>query len=262
MTPAEWKRRLQDSTDYFHFVSEAAIAALAGDGRAALLVSEILPKCQLFKLQYAKAADPWAAFEDYLATLPGRTPAGDGFQRQEFDRCQRFLTDDPLRHLQLGAEGSTSPYWRRLAEQNNDPVARSQHAITQRARSASNDPAGFLDTVRSDLAVVIPSQDTEALYNAGVLLVDTRVSKDPLRGVAWMIVAMETGYDGPHLNFPLCGEFGPCPGTADFIATLQRDIGMERYARADAQAQEIKELMAREDWAALERYWMPDVPSR
>lgn len=262
ITPSEWRQRLEKSSDYFQFVSDAAVAAQAGDGRAALLLSEALATCLLFKHQFGNHPDPKAAFDANLAEQPMESIAAREMERKIFSKCERFLAEDPFARLPQRAEGYTVQYWRRLAEQNNDPVARIQHALVQAKPSSAAESAAFLDTVRPDLATAIRSKDTDALFNAGLLLTDARISKDPLRGVAWMIVAVASGYDGPALKYPMCAETGSCPGAAEFSESLQRDIGAERYARVYAQSQEIKELMAREDWAALERYWMPDAPSR
>jgi hypothetical protein len=96
------------------------------------------------------------------------------------------------------------------------------------------------------------------MFNAGILLTNPRVSRDPLRGVAWTIVALERGYDGPAAQSLSCAEPRSCTGTSEYADSLQRDLGAERYARTYALAQEIEELLAREDWVALERYWRPD----
>lgn len=260
---SEWVHRYQNSTDYFRFATEAASAAHEGDGRAALLLTKVLAACISLTRIYGREADPEAALNAHLAAMPHMEQWVREVQEQEFRRCRRFFEDDPFAGLPPRRDGYPISYWREIAQRSNDPLVKVQQAMSEVGRWLDSGNDESRQIIQSNLGAAIQSQDWEAMYNAGLLLADGRMSADPLRGIAWTILACESGYDcsakNPSNVFSACAKSGRCPADADWPYYVQQSIGANGYSRAYALAQELKGLMASGDWAALERYWTLDA---
>jgi hypothetical protein len=98
----------------------------------------------------------------------------------------------------------------------------------------------------------VQSGDSDALFEAGLLLADSRYSSDPLAGVAVALAACDLGRDcsskNPDNSFANCRLSGACPADADFAYFMQQSLGPDSYAQAYARAQEIKDAVRNGDW--------------
>ena len=266
-TSNEWTVRYRNSQDYFQFAADAAQAALAGNGRAAMLITEVLETCNYYVDAYRSEVDPEAAFVTGLADMIGVEQWFRDGRLDEFRRCRRFFEGAPFLDLPPRTGGYSVQYWRELANSTDDPLLK----VLQAAREPglysadADEAAAAKQAAQADLRAAITSKDPDALYSAGMLLADGRLSADPLRGVAWVMVACDSGYDcsvrHPHNVYSLCAQVGTCPSDKDWHE-IQQALDPDSYARAHAMAQELKKMMARNDWDHLQPYWTPDAPYR
>jgi hypothetical protein len=255
---ANWNRELQASNDYFAFVSKAAPKALAGDGRAALLVSKALRQCLLMTRLYGNEVDPEAAFSQALATQAVYSTELAAQKEKEFHECKRFFKDDPFVDLPSRDGGYSSPrFWGDLAYQSNDPIAQTFHAAAAIGSPISPKP-GSLEIAQSDLNQAISSGDPEAIFRAG-LIISNGLYVDPFQGYAVSLAACDLGFNCSASNtddilFQNCVAISTCETGAAFSDVVIKAIGSDGYAQAYARAQEIESALARGDTGALEQF--------
>jgi hypothetical protein len=266
-TSNEWTVSFRNSQDYFQFVANATQAALAGDGRAAMHITEVLETCNYYVDTYRSEIDPEASFVTGLADMIGVEQWFRDGRLDEFRRCWRFFEGEPFLDLPPRTGGYSVKYWRELANSTDDPLVKVLQAARQPVMPSSDarTAAAARRAIQADLRAAITSKDPDALYSAGMLLADGRLSADPLRGVAWVMVACDSGYDcsvrHAHNVYSLCAQVGTCPPDKDWHK-IQRALDPDSYARAHAMAEEFKKMMARNDWDRLQPYWTPDAPYR
>jgi hypothetical protein len=192
----DWGFEYQSTTDYFSFVSRAAGAALAGDGRAAYFISKALRSCATIKALYAGANDPEATLNSELAQLP--TWAAD-MQRIRFQSCRGFLRGDAFAHLpQTGEDYHRTAFWFDLAYQGQDPIAQAYHAARDIADAQTSKSPTVATTLMSaaqrDIDDAVVSGDAASLFEIGSILSNGH-GVDRLQGFAIAIVACDFGYD-------------------------------------------------------------------
>jgi hypothetical protein len=260
-----WSVRYRESQDYFQFVSDAAMAAEAGDGRAALHLSRVVELCTHFTEAYRKEVDPEVAFLTGLADMIGAEKWVHEAKLEEFRRCARFFDESPFVSLPQRPGGYSSQYWRELADGTDDPLVKALHAWRDSGNYPPADPSAaesMKERIEANLRSAIVSKDPEALYSAGTLLANGPLSADPLRGIAWMILACEGGYNCSAQNlehtYAFCAQIGSCPADAPWPYYFEQRLGREGYARAYQMAQGYAALVARGDWDRLEHSWKLD----
>src|ERR1700722_12637487 len=149
--------------NYSEVVAEAAKRALAGDGRAALLVVDGLVRCLPIKVQFGNKPDPRAAFESELESYRDPPQWLIDRKRSEFASCSGFLNTDPFAGLPERPKGYESiRFWNDLAYQENDPVAVVQHAAAQNGIMTGTADTSTLQATQAEINKSAMTGDPEA----------------------------------------------------------------------------------------------------
>jgi hypothetical protein len=266
----EWRREFFSSRDYFEFVSAAAAAALRGDGRAAYYVRQAISNCAAVLALYKRKADepefdPKQGYAEFLnrnATLPAS-------ERDElidrYGRCERFAAENAFAGLPIKKEDAyLYTYWERLAAEQNDPLAAADTIGLERMQLShlqNSEKRDAQDRIRNASQIALRSKDPQALFalgfgSANLFVRSNSSDSSGSKGLGLALAACEMGAD---CSFDHMGMKMSYRGTSmtdnshlSFAEVMQSAVGLERYARAYQDAQEIKELLAREDWIALE----------
>lgn len=250
---ARWTTKFRSTDDYLKFIFEALPAAQKGDGRAAWYIGESLKSCALVMKTYADSADSGAQLNQELASMPRAAQWARDLVEQRTQHCLGLAQQDPFEGLPPRAGGYVASYWREQALKNGDPLAREDaaaRALTSMSVGGDmpdSDKKKILASVQTDLRTVITSGDPDALFNAGLLLADSRYSDNPLDGIAIALAACDLGRDcsagNPENAFSQCKLTGACPPDADYAYFLQQSLRPQDYVQVYAHAQEVKRLI-------------------
>lgn len=256
-SPDRWYSLYLSTPDRFTFVSQAARAALAGDGRAAMYVGDAIYDCAFMIQQVKRGVDITAEHQRELERLPqDPSLAGvvSGLEKEHFERCRRLATMDAFAGLPQREGGYEQPrYWWDLAVQAGDPGAMARNAIEQFASGKMPDAQAQEVVNRAVL-----SRDPMALFWMGFALSNGQYSTNTDHGMALTLVACEMGYDCSWNNPAIVGASAckynyndPCNGYTDWTSFTAATLGPEKYATVYAQAQELKTYLAAQSDAAL-----------
>src|SRR6185437_9437738 len=259
----DWKKEFDSSSNYFDFVSKAAKKAFDGDGRAALYISKALYVCMPITREYAHSIDPEADFNAYWAT---RTKAPQWIldrALKDFQSCAGFFKGDAFAALpKRDGGGYDFRYWTDQANQDGDPLAQAEHAASDMYKTlsekSSDANAKSLESAQVAINNAVASKDPAALFHAGLIFSDGRISNDPIQGFSLAIAACDLGYDcsannTDNLFFGHCVSEGTCQAGATFSDVVTKAIGADGYAKAYARAQQIECALSRGDTNALQQ---------
>lgn len=259
-TRTNWTKQYSETTNYFEFVSAAAMDAYNGDSNAALYISKALYICSPIQLQYANSKDPQSDFDAHWAARTHAPQWAVDKARKDFGACIGFINGDAFAGLPARQGGYNSiRYW--IDKSADDPVAQALQAGTAVANTryeASSDlKEKSLDSAQKSINRAVASKDPAALFHVGRLLSDGRASSDPLQGFALSIAACNLGYDCSANNADLfqgCATQGLCQPGISYADLIKKAVGDDGYAQAYARAQQIQDAMARDDMAALQSF--------
>lgn len=253
----DWEQEFYKSSDYFSFVSRAAVKGLNGDGRAAYFVSKAVAICAPVKIQYERTADPAAAFQaEWSARANAPKWLLDKAQR-EFQTCVGMIAKDAFAALPQKPGGYwSSLYWQGEAYAAGDPLAQSVHAgetlsKTQFEKEAGARSASF-SSAQLDIDRAIGSKDVSALFQVGQILSDGHYTDSKTQGFVVAIAACEMGYDCSANNAALepylgCVPIGTCPPGLNYPDVIKSVVGNNGYADIYAQAQAFEDALSRGD---------------
>jgi hypothetical protein len=224
-----------------------------GDGRAGWLLSLVLVDCKVL-LDTADRRDP---------ALRG-TLAEDRLDDSKIQRCEGFRAAHPLDGLP--DEAKRPSYWRELAIAAGDGRAVAYRAVVERATRVNNDmdsatKASYRSLILDDLRVAVATKDPEAIATLANVFFQPKVSRDPRRGVAWLIAACELGYDCSMTNPALrsaCARSGTCGGTT-LTDGFRQSVTPAEFAKMYAAAQDIAYNVRQGNWDALQQYLAMDL---
>ena len=259
-----WTDRFLNTSNYYSFIQESRSAALAGDARAQYYVGKALRNCSGTLGLYGKAKDPRAAFEQFLAERKyppdfsnATREAMQSSERQAFDRCSRLFKEDPMNGLPGQPGGYPWQYWQALAVTNGDPLAQAAQAADQLGsiEYAAKDARERLQQSSAEwIQKAVASGDATAIMNVARIFQNPAVAASTDTGFALIIVACESGQDCSMKNeaiFGSCARTGQCSEGDSYTEILARGLGAAKYAAVYAQAQEIKDAIARGDATLL-----------
>jgi hypothetical protein len=248
---AGWASTFHSSANFDDFIRGALDAAVKGDGRAALYISEALSECALVMKQYKNVADSDAKLNQQLAEM---TKAPQWVRDQveaKTRRCLKLANDDPFAQLPPREGGYTSAYWTSQAVIDGDAVA--QEGIAQRTlldvtpSMNADQKNAKIDTAQVGVRAAVESGDPDALFLLGNLFSDGRFTRDPLNGVALSLAACDLGRDCSAKNaenpFSACAASGACLADSDYAFFAQQSLGAQGFSIAYARAQTIKQLL-------------------
>jgi hypothetical protein len=256
-TPASASAAGKTVVNDFELVAETSKKALAGDGKAALLVADLLTRCLPLKYQYRNMTDPRAAFENDVGGRNLPQWLLDRLQAN-FNACSGLLNRDPFGELPARPTGYESiRFWTDLAYHENDPVALVQHAAAQQGLIIGAADSSSIEAAQADLNKGAITGDPEALFRIGLLLSDSRVGQDSLNAYAAMIAACNRGYDCTTNNevaFAACAAANSCPLGEIYTDKIRETIGPAKYAKAYSLAMQLQDALARGDTAAVVQF--------
>lgn len=270
----DWRSKYAKSENYYEFVPEAVRSALNGDGRASYYLSKVMFSCAgVIKLNHSNV-DPAEKFnEDRQQNAPYMPEAEATKQLNKIRLCAHLGKDDVFAGTQLQGqeEAYRFKYWRDKALTQRDPIAEAEQAnselLTVLASPSTDDAKNaVLERSQGYINHAVASNEAEALFKVGILLSNGNYSSNPLRGVALSIAACELGYDCSTDNmanvWSACKYTGACPAGENYESLMQKSLGEERYAQAYAQAQDVRGLLARQDWSELRKYYQLEVVAK
>jgi hypothetical protein len=248
---SEWDKSFEDSTDYFAFVSSAALSAYQGDGRAQYRIWEALDFCdgELGVLKLLGAGDAHKALQERLDN-PYMPESGKEQQRIRFKRCEGFLTGNAFTSLPSRDGGYPKEYWLDRAMQSGDALAQIQAvSVDLRKLDAPNASKATLEnSMEAYETGALSSRDPSALMMLGAVLANPSPLRDTDAAFALQVAACQTGFDcsfsNPHFGFCLPGQ-SDCYKTGTYEDMLQQGYGAAGYARLYAKAQDIEDLLQR-----------------
>jgi hypothetical protein len=242
--------------DLAAFVRKASQRALdAHDGRAAFLVSEALKTCSLVAHQFKQDPNADQNWDINYSKIAPKAPNWlRDKTRRDFDRCVDLVRDDVFADLPPKGGGYRDPsYWYSLATDSNDLYVQVHEALLAVNSVVTNEQRNQV-TASAQLSIeaAVQSGDPSAMFLAGQLLANGRVSQDTLAGVGLSLAACELGYDcsaeNPGNSFYTCRESGTCPADADYAYFAQQTLGAAAYAIAYSDAQSFKEALKSGNW--------------
>lgn len=260
-----WDEEARTSVDHFKFIQSASKAGLAGDGRAAYHVAQMLMPCLLDARLYGNAANPEIEFDVVMATA-AITPQLTEQKRSELRNCAGFMKgEDVFANLPTREGGYKSyKFWLDLAYRAGDPVAQTEHAALAIGNVVSPNP-GSIRIAQMDINNAIASGDPEAIFRVG-FFISNGLSVDRIQGYAISLAACDLGYDcsasNASLVFGYCVAMSTCPEGTLFSDYVVKDIGPDGYAQAYNRAQQIEQALAENDIHALQQFaHLKDVTS-
>lgn len=219
-----WQRRVgaqfYTAPDYFAFVRAHAAAAYAGDRRAAFYIGETVKRC---------------ASTMELYRLVGQTT-------DDFNACAGFGGDPPADPfadvLPARPGGYPWQYWHARALAGDDPLALVTDAVEQRTTAGAP-----VAQVRRAVALAVGSGDPDAYLAVGQALTNGAIGADPVDGIAWILVACETGVDcrldNPQVGYMHCAAVGACPAGMELPAWLRAKFGDDAATEAEGRRDAI-----------------------
>lgn len=249
--PSVWDERFDGSTDYFAFVSSAALPAYKGDGRAQYRIWEALSFCygELGVLRILGGGDVYKALQEQLDN-PYMPQLGKEHDKIRFKRCEGFLAGNAFASLPPRAGGYPREYWADRAAQSGDALAQIEtvSADLRRLGAAGASRAKLEAGMETYEARALSSRDPAALMKLGGVLVGPSPLLDSDAALALQVAACETGFDcsltNPHFGFCLHGQ-DDCYMTGTWEDLLQQGSGAAGYAKLFAEAQDIEDLLQR-----------------
>jgi hypothetical protein len=246
---AEWDQRYR-TEELFSFAQSAAVAAMSGDGRAAWLLSLVLPECKVLLLS-ADRRDP--ALRGSLAERR--------LDDLKIQRCEGFRAAHPLDGLGLPEEANVPRYWRELAIAAGDGRAVAYRAVVELAAAVSDDMdaatrASYRAMILDDLRVAVASKDPEAIATLANVFFQPNVSPGAQQGVAWLLAACELGYDCSQTNPSqgnACVQSGTCDGST-LADGFRHSVSAAEFAKAYAAGQDIAYNVGTGNWEGLQPY--------
>jgi len=248
----------RSSGDYRRLIRAALPSALNGDGRAAWYIAKAVSECALIVKQYRGSEDAEDQLQRELDSMSGAPQWSRDVLAQRTRRCIGLAKGDPFQTLPGRQGGYTSEYWYDQAVTDGEPLALERRAAATLnqilvTRDMPDDQrSAELAVVNSDLRTAVHSGDPDAMYQAGILLADGRLSNSPENGIAIALAACDLGSDctsdnpeGPLYN---CRISGQCTSGIDYPTVIQHDFDPETYARVYSKAQQIEQSVRAGDW--------------
>lgn len=249
--PSEWDKSFEDSTDYFAFVSSAALSAYKGDSRAQYRIWEALRFChsELGVLKVLSGGDVHKALRERLDN-PYMPQAAKEQETIRFKRCEGFLAGNAFASLPPRKGGYPKEYWLDKATQSGDALAQVQAVsadLSEMGEFAAQNP-NLENSMQTSEARALSSRDPVALMTLGAVLANPSPLRDTDAAFALQVAACETGFDcsfsNPHFGFCLPGQ-DDCYKTGTYEGMLQQGYGAAGYAKVYAEAQDIEDLLQR-----------------
>jgi hypothetical protein len=252
----------RSSKDHLQFVRSALPAAIHGDGRAAWYIAQAVSQCALTVKEYKGSSDPEAQLQQALDRMSGAPQWRRDLLSQRTRRCVGLAQSDPFEALPPRADGYPSAYWYDSAVQDGEPLALQRKASIEinEIMGAHNmtdaEKTNQLTNASADLRTAVESGDPDVLFQAGILLMDGRLTSTPETGIAISLAACELGSsnctsDNPESPLYNCQFSGQCTAGSDYVTVIQHDLGPQDYARVYSQAQQIEQLARAGDWVAI-----------
>lgn len=251
----DWRSQFAASPDLFAFVKRAVNPGIHGDGYAALYVERALIKCSTAVAEFG-SNNPDAALQKFvLAHTNG--PIARNRIRRYFDLCKGFFKGNTFATLPARKGGYFSySYWMNEAHKDHNPVAEVAHVATLLPATGNGTDHRAIESADRTLASVVASGEPQAVFNAGLLLVNSHGS-DLIRAFAVSMAGCDLGYDCSANNqrfYGNCAQAGTCAPGMDFADTVTQAVGPAGYAKAYELAQQLKFAIARGDTATVEQF--------
>lgn len=248
-SPDRWYKLYKSAPDRFTFVSQAARAALNGDGRAAVYVGDAVYDCLYDMHQAAHGIDLAVAHQRELEQLAQNGSPGwvSEVRAEHFERCKKLATTDAFTGLPARDGGYADPrYWWDLATQSKDPGALTRDAVEKLSIASDGTRRASMDPIQAQDAInrALLSADPMAMFSIGYALSDAHLSTNTDHGMAIALAGCDLGYDcswdNPAMRATACKYNDACQGYTDFPSYLAASLGPDKYAKVYAEAQELK----------------------
>lgn len=254
-TRPDWRSQFAASHNLFAFVKRAAGPAFHGDGAAALYVSRALAKCATAIVEFG-GKNPEAALQNFILTHTNG-PRAEEHIRRYFDLCKGFFNGNAFAALPTRKDGYFSySYWMNQAYEAHNPIAEVNHVGTLLPVTGNGTNAQVIGNAEKTLVSAVASGDPQAVFDAGVLLVNSHGS-NIIRAFAVSMAGCDMGYDCSANNDQLfgdCAKAGTCPPGETFSDMVSHAVGPAGYAKAYAMAEQLKFAISQGDTATISQY--------
>lgn len=237
--------------DPFEFIRRLAKAAYDGDGEAQYRVAKEFDKCEMALSLVRKSNDPEVAIWELGAgwTQPMKEKA-----LSEYQRCSRFMREDPFAELPRRPGGYTYQYWMERASVANYPLAMVEKAVGALMQPSMD--SGARAGARQVLVHALLSGNPDALLLMGFNGFQSEDRERQIKAAAWMLAGCsagaDCGFDSAIYPFSMCHELECQPGM-DVELVLRNALNQAEFAQAYARSQEIAEEIRNRNVEAIER---------
>jgi hypothetical protein len=181
----------------------------------------------------------------------------DEKQIDTIKKCTRLGKEDVFADSEIGNKQEAYQYafWHTMSLKDHDLLSQTEQAGSDLAQLISkklpeDESNALRDKAQNYITDAVTSNDADALFQVGFILVNGRYSSDPARGIALSLAACDLGYD--------CSANNPDKWWGqdlDFNTALHSMMGEQKFAQAYNQSQEVTDLIRRKDYDGLRKYF-------